>query len=206
MTRPAVMASLAVWAAAVVWSAIAPDKFGVWVNETIWAVAGLIAVLLLWRRFPLTTMLCVVLAVWAAVLAYGGHYTYANTPFGRTLAGWFGVDRNPWDRVGHFMQGFAPAILAREILWRRSPLRGSAWLNPVAFAWCMTLTACWELLEWLGAEVTDHGRPEFLGGQGDVWDTQWDMFMCLIGALIALALLSRWHERQLRMLVGPLPT
>ena len=200
------VAAFVLWASVLVWSAIAPYKLGVWVNETVWAVAGLAVVLLLWHRFPLTTMLCVILAVWAAVLAYGGHYTYGNAPLGRTLADLFGVHRNPWDRVGHFMQGFAPAILAREILWRRSPLRDSAWLNPVAFAWCMTLTACWELMEWAGSEITDRGNPAFLGAQGDVWDTQWDMFMCLIGALIALTLLSRWHRRQLVALTRAGPT
>ena len=181
--------------AVLVWSAIRPFAMSVWVEETIWAVVGLAVVLWTWRRFPLTTLLCVLLAAWAVVLAYGGHSTYANAPLGRWIAHWYGGVRNPWDRVGHFMQGFAPAVLAREVLWRQSPLRDTRWLNPLAWCCCMALTACWELLEWAATELTSHGSTAYLGG--DVYDTQWDMFSCLIGAIVALLLLSRWHRRQL---------
>ena len=186
--------------AVLTWSVIDAYRLTIWIQETIWAVLGLVVVLATWRRFPLTTLLCVLLAAWAAVLAYGGHTTYASAPLGRWIEHWYGGTRNPWDRVGHFMQGFAPAILVREVLWRRSPLRGTRWLNPLAWCCCMALTACWELMEWGATEVTAHGSTGYLGG--DIFDTQWDMFSCLIGAIIALTALSRWHDRQLRAVTG----
>lgn len=198
--RPTLIVAFAAWAGVLVWSAISPVKPSVWVNEVSWAVAGLAVTLVAWRRFPLTTMSTVILTLWAAVLAYGGHYTYGNAPLGRWLEHFYAADRNPWDRVGHLMQGFAPAIVVREILWRRSPLREGRFLNPLVFCCCMALSACWELLEWAGSEATAHGNASFLGGQGDVWDTQWDMFSALIGALVGLLLLSRWHRRQLAAL------
>jgi putative membrane protein len=180
-----------------VWSAIRPLRLETWLLETIWIPIGLAVVLLAWRRLPLTTLLCAVLALHAAVLAYGGHYTYAHAPLGEWARDAFGLQRNPYDRLGHFMQGFAPAIAVREVLWRRSPLHGSRWLAPLTVAFCLAVSAFWELLEWLGAYATAGGDPEFLGGQGDPWDTQWDMALALIGAIIAVATLSRWHDREL---------
>ncbi|WP_308167386.1 DUF2238 domain-containing protein [Catellatospora tritici] len=181
-----------------VWSGIRPNRTGAWIMETVWVVAGLVAIVALRRRFPLTPLLLCVLAAWAVVLCYGGHYTYALTPLGDWARETFGLARNPYDRLGHLMQGFAPAIAFREVLWRTSPLRGSRWLAPLTVACCLSLSALWELLEWAGAYLTAAGSPDFLGGQGDPWDTQWDILCALLGALLALTVLSHPHSRQLQ--------
>ncbi len=179
------------------WSAIRPYRLGTWFSETIWVIAALAVILVLWRRFPLTSLLCTVLAVQFVVLAYGGHYTYARAPLGEWAQQLLGLARNPFDRVGHFLQGIAPGIAIREILWRRSPLRYSRWLNPLTVCLALAFSAAWELLEWCGAYAVAGGDPGFLGSQGDSWDTQWDMALALLGALLAVATLGRWHDRQL---------
>jgi putative membrane protein len=191
---------LGVVSAVLIWSAIRPHAWGTWFFETIWVIAGLIAVVACWRRFPLTGLLCVLLTVWALVLAYGGHTSYALTPLGSWLQDLLGSSRNPYDRIAHFVQGFVPAIAFREVLWRRSPLRGSRWLAPVTVAFCLSLSAVWELMEWLGAYLVAGGSPEFLGGQDDPWDTQWDMLCALVGSILSLLLFSRAHTRQLSAL------
>ncbi|WP_020518899.1 DUF2238 domain-containing protein [Catelliglobosispora koreensis] len=189
---------LALVVAVLVWSVIKPHDLGTWVAETIWVVIGLALVLGFWKRFPLTGVACVVLAAHAIVLAYGGHTTYALTPLGDWLQDVFALDRNPYDRIGHFMQGFAPAIVVREILWRTSPLKGSRWLAPLTVCVCLSISAVWEFLEWGGAYLVMNGDPAFLGAQGDPWDTQWDMALAVIGALVALVTLSRLHDKQLK--------
>jgi len=167
-----------------------------WFLETFWALAGLPLVVLVWRRFPLTGLLCGLLAAHALVLAAGGHYTYARVPLGDWVRDGFGLSRNPYDRFGHLMQGFVPAVLVRELLVRTSPLRGSRWLAPLTVCACLAFSACFELLEWAAAEIGGHSADAFLATQGDVWDTQWDMFCALIGAVLSLLLLSRAHDRQ----------
>ncbi|HEX6873379.1 MAG TPA: DUF2238 domain-containing protein [Micromonosporaceae bacterium] len=168
-----------------------------WLLETVWVIAAVPLVLLTWRRFPLTTLLCCLLAMHALILIYGGLYTYARTPLGNWLRDVLDLSRNPWDRVGHFAQGFIPAILVREILVRRSPLRGSRWLAPLVVCACLAFSAFFELIEWWSAVIGGAAADDFLATQGDVWDTQWDMCTALIGAMLALLLLSRWHDRQL---------
>ncbi|MEU6443812.1 DUF2238 domain-containing protein [Streptomyces sp. NPDC047046] len=192
---PAVLA-VAVSAALVV------SRFGAadpttWLLETVWVMVGLPLAILTRRRFPLSGLLCGLLAAHALVLVVGGHSTYAEVPAGdwvRDLLGW---DRNPYDRLGHFAQGFVPAVLVRELLVRTSPLRGSRWLAPLTVCACLAFSAVFELLEWLAAVTGGHAADAFLGTQGDVWDTQWDMFCALIGATCALLLLSRVHDRAL---------
>lgn len=191
------ISALVVVLAVLIWSAIRPHDLGTWFFETVWVIIGLALVFAFRRRFPLTNVLIVVLALWAVVLAYGGHTTYALTPLGDWLQETLALDRNPYDRIGHFMQGFAPALLFREILWRSSPLRGSRWLAPTVVAFSLALSAVWELMEWCGAYLVAQGDPAFLGAQGDPWDTQWDMALALIGALTSLLLLTRVHNRQL---------
>ncbi|MFJ4525311.1 DUF2238 domain-containing protein [Streptomyces sp. NPDC088810] len=173
-----------------------------WFLETVWALVGLPLVVLAWRRFPLTGLLCGLLTVHALVLALGGHYTYAEVPAGDWVRDTLGLDRNPYDRFGHLMQGFVPAVLVRELLSRTSPLRGSRWLVPLTVCACLAFSACFELLEWLAAEIGGHGADAFLATQGDVWDTQWDMCCALIGAVLSVLLLSRVHDRQLRALAA----
>ena len=152
------------------------------------------------RRFPLTSLLCVLIALHAAILIVGGHYTYAEVPAGFWVRDALGWERNPYDRLGHFAQGFVPAMVAREILLRRTPLRRGGWLFFLVTCVCLAVSACYEFIEWWAALATGEGATAFLGTQGDVWDTQWDMFMALVGALSAQLLLGREHDRQLARL------
>jgi putative membrane protein len=183
-------------------SAIAPLDRMTWFLEVVWVLLALPLVVAAWPRFPLTRLLCWLLAVHALVLIHGGVYTYAQTPLGFWLrdalqALGFAVTRNPWDRVGHFMQGFVPAILARELLLRCTPLRRGPWLVYLVLAACLSFSAFFELIEWWAALAFGADADAFLATQGDPWDTQWDMFLCLLGAATSLLLWSRLHDRQL---------
>lgn len=149
------------------------------------------------QRFPLTPLLVLLIGVHAGILALGGTYTYAEVPFGFWLQDLFGFERNPYDRLGHLAQGFVPAILAREVLLRTSPLRPGKWLAFLCISVCLAFSAFYELVEWWAAAATGEAAESFLGTQGDVWDTQWDMFLALCGAFAAQLLLGRWHDRQL---------
>ena len=188
---------VAIVVGALVLSGIRPHDRLTWLLETIWAMAGLALVAWKWQRFPLTRLLCWLLALHALVLIHGGAHTYALTPGGFWLQDLLGTARNPWDRLGHWMQGFVPAILAREILLRLTPLRRGGWLVYLVLAACLSFSAFFELIEWWAALVYGADADAFLATQGDQWDTQWDMFLCLLGAAAALLLLSRWHDRQL---------
>ncbi|MEU4092910.1 DUF2238 domain-containing protein [Streptomyces sp. NPDC026673] len=208
LTVPARRASLPVLAAAVALAALAVSGIGprdraTWVLETFWIMLGLPLAVALRRRFPLTGLLCGLLALHALVLAVGGHYTYAEVPFGNWLRDTLDLSRNPYDRIGHLMQGFVPAVLVRELLVRTSPLRGSRWLAPLTVCACVAFSAFFELLEWWAALIGGHSADAFLATQGDVWDTQWDMFCALVGAVSSLLLLSRAHDRQLAVLAPP---
>ncbi|MCH6163511.1 DUF2238 domain-containing protein [Streptomyces sp. M600PL45_2] len=185
---------------ALIVSGVAPYDRATWLMETFWVVLGVPLLVLLWRRFPLTRLLCCLLALHAGVLVLGGHYTYARVPAGEWLQDGLGLARNPYDRIGHFVQGFVPAILWREILARRSPLRGSRWLAPLVVCGCLAFSAFFELIEWWAALIGGSGADDFLATQGDVWDTQWDMFLALVGATSSLLLLGKWHDRQLARL------
>lgn len=171
-----------------------------WVMETFWVIIGVPLVLALWRRFPLTDLLCWLLVLHALVLAVGGHWTYAQVPAGNWVRDTLGLSRNPYDRLGHLMQGFVPAILVRELLVRTSPLRRSRWLAPLTVCACLAFSAFFEMLEWWSSLISGHSADAFLATQGDVWDTQWDMFCCLIGAVLCVLLLSRVHDRALAAL------
>ncbi|MBX9398229.1 DUF2238 domain-containing protein [Streptomyces sp. TRM72054] len=195
---PLLLAALVVVALAV--SAWEPHDRATWFLETVWVIVGLPLLFLTWRRFPMTGLLCCLLAVHALVLVLGGHYTYAQVPLGDWARDTFGLDRNPYDRFGHLMQGFVPAILVRELLVRTSPLRGSRWLAPLAVCACLAFSAVFEMLEWAAAVIGGEAADAFLATQGDVWDTQWDMFCALVGATASLLLLSRFHDRQLAAL------
>ncbi|WP_203691079.1 DUF2238 domain-containing protein [Streptomyces sp. SID12488] len=195
---PALLAGLVAVALAVsVWQ---PHDLMTWFLETVWILIGLPVLVLTWRRFPLTNLLCCLLALHALVLMVGGHYTYAQVPLGDWARDTFGLDRNPYDRLGHLMQGFVPAVLVRELLSRTSPLRGSRWLAPLTVCACLAFSAVFEMFEWAAAVIGGAAADDFLATQGDVWDTQWDMFCALIGATLSLLLLSRVHDRQLAAL------
>ncbi|MDR0672226.1 MAG: DUF2238 domain-containing protein [Zoogloeaceae bacterium] len=168
-----------------------------WMLEVFWIVAALPVLALSWRRLTLTRLLCGLLFIHALVLIHGGAYTYAEAPAGFWLKDLFGFERNPWDRVGHFLQGFEPAILSRELFLRFSPLARGKLLVYVILSSCLAFSAAFELLEWWAALALGADANAFLAIQGDPWDTQWDMFLCLMGAICALLLFSRWHDRQL---------
>ena len=152
------------------------------------------------RRFPLTPLVYRLIFVHALVLMLGGHYTYARVPLGFWIQDALHMARNPYDRIGHFLQGFVPAIIAREILLRRSPLVRGKWLFFLVCAVCLSVSAVYELVEWWAALAGGSAAEDFLGTQGDVWDTQWDMFMALAGAVTAQILLARVHDRELARL------
>ncbi|MCX5084971.1 DUF2238 domain-containing protein [Streptomyces sp. NBC_00401] len=197
---PGVCAAVVVVGLAV--SAWAPHDRTTWLLEVVWVLIGLPLAVLARRRFPLSGLLCCLLAAHALVLALGGHYTYAQVPLGEWVKDGLGLSRNPYDRFGHLMQGFVPAVLVRELLVRTSPLRGSRWLAPLTVCACLAFSAVFEMFEWAAAVIGGHAADAFLATQGDVWDTQWDMFCALIGATVSLLLLSKWHDRQLNRLAG----
>jgi putative membrane protein len=188
---------LALVLAVLVWSGIGPaDRFTWWLEVTPVLIALPIAVVT-HRRFPLTDLLTVLLVIHAAILCVGGRWTYAEVPLGFWMQRTFGFARNHYDRIGHFAQGFVPAMVAREVLIRRSPLAGSRWLPFVVISICLAVSAFYELIEWWAALATEGGATAFLGTQGDPWDTQWDMFLALVGACSALLTLSGAHDRAL---------
>lgn len=181
-----------------VWSGVAPHDQPTWALEVFPVV---IALPLLWftrKRFPLTPLLYVLIALHASILMVGGHYTYALVPLGDWARDLLDLSRNPYDRVGHFAQGFVPAMIAREVLLRRTPLRRGGWLFFIVLCIGLAISACYEFLEWWTAVIMGGQADAFLGTQGDVWDTQWDMFLAGCGAVIAQVLLARWHDRQLQ--------
>jgi putative membrane protein len=149
------------------------------------------------QKFPLSTLLYVLIALHAMILMVGGHYTYAEVPLFNWLRDALDLSRNYYDRVGHFTQGFVPAMVAREILIRKKVVMRSKWLFFLICCICLSISACYELIEWWVAVATGEAAEAFLGTQGDVWDTQWDMLLALLGAIIAQLTLAKWHNLQL---------
>jgi putative membrane protein len=191
---------LAVAAIALGVSGVAPKDRATWWMEV---APILIAVPLLaatHRRFPFTPLVYGLVALHACVLAVGGHYTYAEVPLGFWFRDALGLARNHYDRLGHLLQGFVPALVVRELLLRTSPLRAGKWLFTLVTAVALACSALYEFVEWGAAVALGQGADAFLGTQGDPWDTQWDMFMAFLGAMLAQALLSRLQDRQLARL------
>jgi putative membrane protein len=188
---------LALTAVALIVSGIGPHSRTTWYLEVAPVVIGAVVLIATHRRFPLTPLLYRLLFVHALVLVLGGHYTYARVPLGFWLQDLLDLGRNHYDRLGHFVQGFVPAILAREILLRKTPLRPGGWLFVLVTCVCLAFSATYELVEWWTAVLGGSAADDFLGTQGDVWDTQWDMFMALLGALTAQLTLAGAHDRQL---------
>lgn len=168
-----------------------------WFMETSPVMIGAIVLLVTYRAFPLTPLTYHLLAFHAFILMVGGYYTYAEVPWFDNLQENLGLARNHYDRVAHFIQGFVPAILAREVLIRLSCLKPGGWLFLLTTSFCLAFSALYELIEWLAAILTEEGATAFLGTQGDQWDTQWDMFLALCGAIIAQLLLSGLHNKQI---------
>ncbi|HET7202785.1 MAG TPA: DUF2238 domain-containing protein [Steroidobacteraceae bacterium] len=180
-----------------VWSGIGPYDRLTWVLEVLPVVIAVPLLVATARSFPLTPLVYLLVAVHAWILMYGGHYTYALTPFGQWMQEAFQFSRNHYDRIGHLMQGFGPAIVARELLLRTSPLQPGKWLFAIVCLSILGISATYEFTEWWAALAGGDAAGAFLGTQGDVWDTQWDMFLAGCGAIAAQFLLERVHDRQL---------
>jgi putative membrane protein len=169
-----------------------------WVLETAPFMIALPILLLTYRRFPLTDLTYTLIAIHATILMLGGHYSYAKVPLGFWMEDWFGWTRNNYDKIGHFMQGFGPAIYAREILARTSPLKRGKWLGFLAIAVPLAFSAIYEIFEWLASLSNPTDTEAFLGTQGYLWDTQTDMLWCLIGSIVAVIALTKLHDTSLQ--------
>ena len=186
--------------AALIVSGLAPFDRATWLMEVAPVLIALPLMIASRRSYPLTTLLYVLIAAHALVLIGGGAWSYARVPFGFWLQDLLDTARNPYDKIGHFMQGFVPALVAREILLRGGHVAGRRKTPFLCISIAMAISASYELIEWAAALLMGQGADEFLGTQGDVWDTQSDMFMALIGSSTAIASLSGWHDRQLSLL------
>lgn len=191
---------LAIYFGVLIWSGIAPKDGFTWFLEVFPALVGMVLILATFRRFPLTRMVYWLVLMHCVILMIGGHYTYAEVPWFNWLRDVMHWQRNNYDKVGHFAQGFIPAILAREILLRLDVVRARGWLNFFVLSICLALSASYELVEWLVALASGDNAVAFLATQGDPWDTQSDMGFALLGAILALTLLSKWHDLQLARL------
>jgi putative membrane protein len=183
------------------WSGFAPYDRATWWMEVAPALVALPLMAATYRSYHLTDLLYALIAVHCVILMVGGAYTYARVPLGFEMQHWFGLSRNPYDKIGHFAQGFVPVMVAREILLRGGYLKRGKMLAFIAICIVMAISASYELIEWGAAVAMGQGADEFLGTQGDPWDTQSDMFMALIGGTAALLTLTRLHDRQLKGLV-----
>lgn len=191
------VAWISVFLIVLLWSGINPKDYPTWALEVAPAVIGFAVLALTWQRFRLTPLVYGLILVHCIVLMVGGHYTYAEVPLFDWLKPVFGFERNNYDKLGHFLQGFVPALIAREILVRQQIIPIVAWRNFFIVCFCLGFSAFYELIEWAVALLSDEAAEAFLGTQGYVWDTQADMAFALLGAILALLLLGRVHDRQI---------
>jgi len=183
-------------------SGIAPYDRTTWLLEVAPVFIAAPIMIATYRRFPLTGMLYILIALHALVLIEGGAYTYARVPLGFWIQDAFGLTRNPYDKIGHFMQGFVPALVAREILLRGGYVTGRRMVAFLSICVAMAISAFYELIEWWSALALSTQADDFLGAQGDVWDTQSDMFMAMVGAIVAMVFLSKYHDKQIASIKG----
>ncbi|MDW7771451.1 MAG: DUF2238 domain-containing protein [Desulfobulbaceae bacterium] len=188
-----------IYLAVLLWSAVHPKDYLTWLLEVFPALAGAAIMLATRNFFPLTSLTAGLILGHSIILMVGGHYSYAEVPLFDRLGEIFGWQRNNYDKLGHFAQGFVPAIIAREILIRKRVLSSTAWTNLFIISFCLGFSAFYELIEWWVALLSNEAAESFLGTQGYVWDTQSDMAWALMGAISALVLLGRYHDRLLRM-------
>jgi len=188
---------LACLSAVFVWSAIRPHDYFTWFLEVFPVLIGLPILMLTYAKFPLTNLVYGLVLLHAIILLVGGHYTYAEMPLFSWLRDYYGWDRNYYDRLGHVAQGFIPAIITREILLRKSPLKPGKWLFFIVVCICLAMSAFYEFIEWWVALASGSDAVAFLATQGDIWDTQWDMFLAFLGAISAQLLLAKFHHRQM---------
>lgn len=195
--EPTHLVLLGLSALVLLWSGTQPKDRLTWFMEVAPALIALPVLAVTYQRFRLTDLLYTLIALHAVVLMVGGHYTYAEVPLGDWAREAFGFERNHYDRVGHFLQGFVPALVAREVLLRLHVLKPGAWAFFLVTCIALAISAFYELIEWWAALVSAEAAEAFLGTQGDHWDTQWDMFLALAGAVIAQLALGRWQDRQI---------
>lgn len=193
--KPALLILLCGFVAVTAWSLVHPHDYFTWSLEVFPAFLGLAALAITYRRFQFTTFVYVLIFLHACILFVGGHYTYAEVPLFNWIRDHFHLARNDYDRLGHFTQGFVPALIAREALLRRRIVLRRGWLFYIVLSICLAISAAYELLEWRVAVATGSAADAFLGTQGDPWDTQEDMATAIVGAVMALLLFSRWHDR-----------
>ncbi len=188
---------LIIFFAVLIWSAIYPHDYFTWCLEVIPALLGFMVLLLTRNSFPLTPLVYTLILIHCIILMVGGHYTYAEVPLFDWIKEIFNLERNNYDKVGHFVQGFVPAMIARELLIRKQVINGRYWLFFIVICFILALSAFYELIEWWVALSSGDSAEAFLGTQGDIWDTQSDMGTALLGGIIAQLLLSKYHNRQL---------
>jgi len=191
------IAWVAIFMVVLVWSGIAPKDFMTWCLEVFPAVAGAAVLWFTRERFPLTSMLYVLILIHCVILMVGGHYTYAEVPAGDWIRDAFDGTRNNYDKLGHFAQGFVPAMIARELVIRLNVFNSARWRDFFIVSFCLGFSAFYELIEWWVALMSDEAADAFLGTQGYIWDTQSDMGLALLGAIMALLLLSKMHDKQM---------
>jgi len=189
---------LFIFFAVLIWSGIQPKDYFTWILEVVPALIGFVVLAWTYKTFPLTPLVYTLILIHCIILMVGGHYTYAEVPLFDWLAEVLDWQRNNYDKVGHFAQGFVPVMVAREIVIRKGIIPFPAWRNFFIVCFCLAFSAFYELIEWWVAISTGEGAEAFLGTQGYMWDTQSDMGFALLGAITGLILLSRWHDRQLR--------
>ena len=188
---------LVCFGAVFVWSVIRPHDYFTWFLEVFPVLIGLPLLMVTYAKFPLTNLVYGLILLHAIILLVGGHYTYAQMPLFSWLRDYYFLDRNYYDRLGHVAQGFVPAIITREILLRTSPLKPGKWLFFIVVCICLAMSAFYEFIEWWVALASGSDAVAFLATQGDVWDTQWDMFLALLGAISAQVFLAKIHDRQM---------
>jgi putative membrane protein len=196
---------LAVFFSVLIWSAINPKDYPTWLLETSPALIALVILIATRRRFPLTNLAYGLILIHSIILMIGGHYTYAEVPLFDWLKVTFELERNNYDKLGHLAQGFIPAIIAREILIRNQVVKSRKWLNFLIICICLAIAAFYELIEWFVALVSKEAAESFLGTQGYIWDTQSDMAYALGGAISAIIMLSRIHDRQISKIAARQP-
>ena len=189
---------LIIFFSVLVWSGINPKDSFIWFLEVAPALIGLIILGVTFKTFRLTTLVYILILIHSIILMIGGHYTYAEVPFFDWIKEYFDLARNNYDKIGHFAQGFIPAIIAREILLRKNVVTQRSWLAFIIVSICLAISAFYELIEWWVAELSGESAEAFLATQGDVWDTQSDMAIALLGSIMALIILSRIHDNQLK--------
>ncbi|MGR8999711.1 MAG: DUF2238 domain-containing protein [Gammaproteobacteria bacterium] len=191
---------LGIFFTVLIWSVINPKDYLTWALETAPAIIAFIVLIATRSRFPLTNLAYGLILIHSVILMIGGHYTYAEVPLFDWFKEVFNLERNNYDKVGHFAQGFVPAIIAREIIIRNHVLKNTNWLNFFVICICLAISAFYELIEWCVAIVSKEAAESFLGTQGYIWDTQSDMAYALLGAMVALATLNHTHDRQINKL------